>query len=245
MVDVVACRHPGAVAARLPVPKSEMVPVVLKDGCHQFARLVSKKVMNLDVGSAWRKLVVLMIPFLFASCSRTAEKSPGVPQRVLVEAQLDAQGKVTKLTVIEGDRRLRQPALDVARTLRYPRDCDEGGHPIPSSEKVSVYFGANGKVLKTQLVPRVGGQVKSSRLRQRVEPEYPKAAKRARIQGMVLLKVWIDKEGNPITIEPVRGHELLIHAAIAAVKKWKWAPTYMRCEPIPVIATVTVNFVLR
>ena len=81
--------------------------------------------------------------------------------------------------------------------------------------------------------------------RRRVEPEYPKAAKRARVQGMVLLKVWIDKEGNPTTIEPVRGPDLLIPAAMAAVKKWKWAPTYLRCEPVPVIATVTVNFVLR
>jgi len=92
---------------------------------------------------------------------------------------------------------------------------------------------------------KVGGNVQASKLIHRVEPEYPELAKRARVQGMVLLKVTVDEQGNVADIELVRGHPLLTQAAIDAVRQWKYSPTILNNEPVPVIATVTVNFVLR
>jgi protein TonB len=92
---------------------------------------------------------------------------------------------------------------------------------------------------------KVGGNVQASKLIHRVEPDYPELAKRARVQGIVLLKVTVDESGNVANIELVRGHPLLTQAAIDAVRQWKYSPTILNNEPVPVIATVTVNFVLR
>jgi protein TonB len=92
---------------------------------------------------------------------------------------------------------------------------------------------------------RVGGNVQSSKLIRRVEPEYPELAKRARVQGIVLLQVTVDETGNVTDINIIRGHPLLNQAAVDAVRQWKYSPTLLNGEPVPVIATVTVNFVLR
>ena len=92
---------------------------------------------------------------------------------------------------------------------------------------------------------RVGGNVQSSKLIQRVEPKYPELAKRARIQGIVLLQVTVGESGNVTDIKVIRGHPLLNDGAVSAVRQWKYSPTLLNGEPVPVIATVTVNFILR
>jgi len=92
---------------------------------------------------------------------------------------------------------------------------------------------------------RVGGNVQSSKLITRVEPKYPELAKRARIQGIVLLQVTVGETGDVTEIKVIRGHPLLNDGAVSAVRQWKYSPTLLNGEPVPVIATVTVNFILR
>ena len=92
---------------------------------------------------------------------------------------------------------------------------------------------------------RVGGSIQSSRLIRRVEPVYPDLAKRARVQGVVLLQVTVDEIGNVTDINIIRGHPLLNQSAVEAVRQWKYSPTLLNGEPVPVIATVTVNFLLN
>ena len=91
----------------------------------------------------------------------------------------------------------------------------------------------------------MGGNVQASKLIHRVEPDYPELAKRARVQGIVFLRVTVDEQGNVADIEVIRGHPLLTQSAVDAVRQWKYSPTILNQEPVPVIATVTVNFVLR
>jgi len=82
-------------------------------------------------------------------------------------------------------------------------------------------------------------------LTRRVEPVYPELAKRARIQGVVILEVHIDEQGIVTDIELIRGHPLLTQAAIDAVRQWKYVPTLLGDELVPVIKPVTINFLLR
>jgi TonB family protein len=89
---------------------------------------------------------------------------------------------------------------------------------------------------------RVGGNVQESKLIRRVEPVYPELAKQARVQGRVVLVVTVDEEGNVSEIKVTRGHPLLYEEAVAAVRQWKYSPTLLNGEPVPVIATVTVTF---
>ncbi len=92
---------------------------------------------------------------------------------------------------------------------------------------------------------RVSIGVQNSRLIHKVNPVYPELAKRARVAGIVLLQVTVDERGLVAAIKLIRGHPLLNQSAIDAVRQWRYSPTLLSGEPVPVIAAVTVNYVLR
>ena len=92
---------------------------------------------------------------------------------------------------------------------------------------------------------RVSSGVQNALLIHQVDPVYPELAKRARVSGIVLLQVTVDERGAVAGIKLIRGHPLLNQSAIDAVSQWRYSPTLLSGEPVPVIATVTVNFVLR
>jgi protein TonB len=62
---------------------------------------------------------------------------------------------------------------------------------------------------------------------------------------MVMLQVTVNEQGLVSQVKLIRGHPMLNQAAIDAVSQWRYSPTLLNGEPVPVIATVTVNFVLR
>jgi hypothetical protein len=83
------------------------------------------------------------------------------------------------------------------------------------------------------------------KLIRRVEPVYPELAKRARVSGRVNLAVMVDGAGNVTDIRVTSGHPLLDDAAVTAVWQWKFSPTLVNGEPVPVTSTVTVLFNFR
>lgn len=92
---------------------------------------------------------------------------------------------------------------------------------------------------------RVAANALSARLVHRVDPSYPEIARRNHIQGIVILKVFVDKKGGVKDITVLRGHPLLNGAAKDAVKKWRYEPFEVGGERVPVEGTVIVNFQLR
>jgi TonB family protein len=76
-------------------------------------------------------------------------------------------------------------------------------------------------------------------------PLYPESAKRAGIQGKVILEGVIGKDGIIRHLRVVEGHPALISGALDAVKKWKYKPYLENGEPVEVKTTVTVNFTLE
>ena|ERR1700736_6351322 len=61
-------------------------------------------------------------------------------------------------------------------------------------------------------VVRVSQGVMAGLLVSKVAPEYPAHAKQARIQGAVLMRVIVNKEGNVANIQLISGHPLLAPA---------------------------------
>lgn len=92
---------------------------------------------------------------------------------------------------------------------------------------------------------RVGGGFQQFKLRKKVEPIYPEGAKKAGIRGAVLLQVTIDETGHVSDVKVIRGDPLLTEAAADAVRQWEYEPTILNGQPVPVIATVTVDFTIR
>jgi protein TonB len=92
---------------------------------------------------------------------------------------------------------------------------------------------------------RISSGVQESKLIRRVDPVYPELARRARVSGVVILEVTVNEEGTVADVRVLRGHPLLDEEAVRAVRQWRYSPTLLSGEPVPVIATVTVVFNLR
>jgi protein TonB len=89
---------------------------------------------------------------------------------------------------------------------------------------------------------RVGGRVKAPRPIFTPQPIYPVLAKTARIEGDVVIDAVIDTSGNVVELKVVSGHPFLIPSALEAARKWKYEPTYLNEEPVPVQFLLTVRF---
>lgn len=81
----------------------------------------------------------------------------------------------------------------------------------------------------------------------RVYPRYPDLARKAGVQGTVVLLIVIDADGRVGEIEVLRtpdprfGFDL---AAIEAVKQWRYRPALLGGRPVAVQASVTFEFTL-
>jgi len=91
---------------------------------------------------------------------------------------------------------------------------------------------------------RVSSGVMQGLLLSKVQPQYPADAREQKIQGVVLLQVTIDKEGNVANITLISGHPSLAPAAIEAVKQWKYRPYLLNGDPVEIASQVQVNFTL-
>jgi protein TonB len=91
---------------------------------------------------------------------------------------------------------------------------------------------------------RVGGKISEPKKTKNVAPSYPEMAKRARVQGTVILEATISPQGRVTDVKVLRGIPMLDEAAISAVKQWAYTPTMLNGTPVPVIMSVTVNFKL-
>jgi periplasmic protein TonB len=79
----------------------------------------------------------------------------------------------------------------------------------------------------------------------KVEPAYPVEARRAHIQGRVLLHAIISKEGQIADLQVISGPSELTAAAIDAVRQWRFKPYLLNDEPVEVDTQLIVDFELR
>jgi protein TonB len=91
----------------------------------------------------------------------------------------------------------------------------------------------------------VGGKVQEAKLIHKVIPAYPALARTARISGTVHLSAIIGTDGTVRELKVMSGHALLIQAAVDAVRQWRYQPTTLNGQPVEVITTIDVNFVVR
>jgi protein TonB len=78
-----------------------------------------------------------------------------------------------------------------------------------------------------------------------VAPRYPELAQRANIEGVVIIEAVISVDGSVRDARVLRSVALLDHAALDAVRQWRYAPTRLGGVAVPVIVTVTVQFRLQ
>jgi protein TonB len=89
---------------------------------------------------------------------------------------------------------------------------------------------------------RIGGDIREPLKIRDVKPVYPEIARAAAVSGIVILEIRIDTEGSVTDARVLRSIALLDQAALDAVYQWRFTPTVLNGQAVPVIMTVTVNF---
>jgi len=88
-----------------------------------------------------------------------------------------------------------------------------------------------------------GGDVHAPVVLERVEPDYPESARRARLQGIVILEATITTSGEVRQVRVLKSvNPLLDEAAVRAVRAWRYRPATLNGRAVPVYLTVTVRF---
>jgi TonB family protein len=118
--------------------------------------------------------------------------------------------------------------LRVARWLGEPAEA--------AAEKIDVPGGVVGGVLKS------GAKVMPPKLIKQVNPVYPEAARKAEVEGVVIMEATTDTYGRIAAVKVLRSIPLLDQAAVDALKQWVYEPMIINGHPQPVVFTVTVRF---
>lgn len=79
-----------------------------------------------------------------------------------------------------------------------------------------------------------------------VKPLYNEIARRARIEGLVIIKAVIDESGGVIDLDVLKSLPMgLAEEAVKAVEQWRYRPSTVDGRPVKVVLTVSVNFQLQ
>jgi protein TonB len=89
---------------------------------------------------------------------------------------------------------------------------------------------------------RVGGNVKPPKIVHIEQPQYPPAARSAGITGVVVVEATVTADGTVEQVKVISGPALLTEAAVNAVSHWKYEPTYLNGQAVPVILTARITF---
>jgi bla regulator protein blaR1 len=189
-------------------------------------------------------------------------RAAGVQGIVFIEATIDTDGNVSDAKILRGAApALDQAALDAVGQWQYTPTM-LNGVPTPVMMTVTVNFMLS-QSAGGQHAGRMSTAAQAARLRipadtlwvrdgiteptkiVNVPPVYPADARAQGVQGVVILQVVIDPQGNIADAAIVQSVPLLDQAALDAVKQWKYKPTTLNGEPKPVALTVTVNFTLQ
>lgn len=170
-----------------------------------------------------------------AAAPKTAPKpQPTTPQRVVAPTAIPEN--------------IPQP-LPAPEPPVAPTEGVEGGVEggVPGGVVGGVLGGTPGGTGSEVGAPlRVGGDVKAPVLRERIEPMYPEAARKARMQGVVILEAIITADGKVANVKVLKSiNPLLDAAAERAVSQWAYKPATLNGRAVSVYLTVTVNFQLH
>jgi TonB family protein len=137
-----------------------------------------------------------------------------------------------ELTIFDGSRRVLTASVDGINGIaqNIPElNPNESAKQAPKLERVSIASGiAQGQLIK------------------QIRPHYPQDAKDARIDGKVVLKALIGRDGHIHELRVLEApYPSLVAAAMWSVQQWEYKPYLLNGEPVEVDTTINVIFNIR
>jgi TonB family protein len=168
----------------------------------------------------------------------------GVEGRVHVIALIDSSGAVVDSWAQPGSVPpgfgLEEAAVSAVRAVRW-KPAKQAGKPVAAQIAVPVIFKLSGEsAFGYPPTPRGGFQELQRHL------VYPEAARKARVEGTVIVQAVIDTRGR-VTSATVRQslNKSCDEAAVAAVKSTRWSPAIKAGKPVEASIAVPVVFRLK
>jgi TonB family protein len=154
-----------------------------------------------------------------------ADATP-VPSAYIVRVVKNSDGKVVT------GRSVAPEAVAIASNL-MPSEFPLPDSPAPRTPVPPAPAGAH----------TIGNGVSPPRLLNKVEPQYSEEARKARLEGTVLLRIVVGSNGKARDPQVLRSLGLgLDENAIAAVSNWQFEPGTKDGQPVNVQAQIQVNF---
>jgi len=125
---------------------------------------------------------------------------------------------------------------------------DEDVSPGPASDAPStggdgVPWGTNDGAGADDAARDITAEMTRPEVVQRVTPLYTEEARRARIEGVVIVRATIDRTGRVTDVQVLKPLPLgLDRSAVAAVQQWRFRPATLNGRPVPVFFQLSVKF---
>lgn len=209
------------------------------------------------IGLADRRKVAIRNPVPLKT--RTQQTSPGgsVPNQSAV--RVDA-----KAATVSQPRPILAPTADLSKTTqeRNPsgglivyqngrvifREVPHGqpgkGHTQPTKAPSVSQSSVPSVVIPAAKTELLTPEDANQYVTYRVQPDYPELARKQRVQGAVVLKVLVGKDGGVQQVQVISGDPKLASAAADAVVRWRFKPFLAMGQPTEFQTQVTVDFKL-
>ena len=154
--------------------------------------------------------------------------------------------------IISGDPVFVKPAIEAAKQWKF-KPFIQHGKPAKFATRIPFDFAFVENVKDVPATTTDADGTKRAQLPEgtlkgmlihRVQPEYPEIASAHRVEGMVVLRAIIGKDGKIKDLKPVSGPEMLVRPAVGAVEQWLYKPYMLMGEPVEVETQIIVNFQL-
>lgn len=196
-------------------------------------------------------------------------RDKGLQGQGVIRVLVGEDGKVESTEIVSGDPILARAAADAFKKWKF-KPFIRNGKPVKVRTQLPFAFTYAGKSedFPEKPVPafsspadfsgiphssdgapinkiRVSAGVAEGQLLHKVQPVYPPEAERERIEGTVLLRATIGRDGVMKEIKLMSGPPELADAAIGAVQQWRYRPYLLQGHPVEVETTVKITFHLR
>jgi len=125
------------------------------------------------------------------------------------------------------------------RGLAFSRKGDEARARADYEKEKQLY-----PLVRNSTDPLAGG-VLNGRAVKLAKPEYPHAARKSHVSGLVVVRVLIDEQGKVISAQAISGDPLLHDACVEAAKNSRFTPTLLAGTPVKVTGVIHYNFVAQ
>jgi TonB family protein len=173
--------------------------------------------------------------------------------------KLHTTGGKIELQFLDAQTSLHQSLVDEQRQRLAEKFNDNGFMPVSLSSAASAPNAAQPAppllpsgdwfdIAKTRLRVIFMGSLREDpkdfrkRLTVAPVPEYPPLARKAGIQGLVVLEVRLTTDGSVTVDKVVEGEPSLTDAAVTAVRKWRATPEQIAGKNVEVVSTLTFDF---